>query len=267
MATKKSSQKSAKSAGKTANKKPTKTPAKSSNVKSVKAKSSRAVKTTKTATPKKFCPYHPAFGVVLLFIAAIIFSFLLGGVILEFPGKAAKNPDAPRFAKDYTLVEKSNVFQYISGTDAVELLEKGTGIIFFGFPSCPWCQAYAPKLNDLAKSYGVKKIYYLDTYDDWQNDTENYKKLTSLLGDTLQFDNVGNRHLYVPDVAFVVDGKIIANDWETSKDVLDAATPEEYWTEERVANWTEKMKANFEKYLEAKKPNSASSEPKAASEK
>ncbi|MBQ6130091.1 hypothetical protein IJI72_00095 [Candidatus Saccharibacteria bacterium] len=240
MATKKSSSKSAPAARSTKAVKPAKTP-----------KAPAKARKTANARPKKFQPYHPAIGVVLLFIAAIIFSFLLGGLILEFPDKTSKNPDAPRFAKEYTSVEKSNVFHYLSAEKTVKLLESGTGVVFLGYPECPWCQAYAPMLNEVAKAYDVK-VYYYNTYDDWQNNTPEYQKITELLGDYLQFDNVGNRHLYVPNVAFVVDGQIVANDWETSKDTLDAETPEAYWTEERIATWTKKMQTNFKTYLEAK---------------
>ena len=63
-------------------------------------------------------------------------------------------------------------------------------------------------------------------------------------GYTCVIDSSGN--LYVPNAAFVVKGEIIGNDWETSKDTLDAETPEEYWTEERVTAWKEKVGALLE---------------------
>ena len=80
MATKKSSKTPARATTKAVKSAKTAKPATKSSTKAVKSSTkSRAV-----AKSQKFCPYHPAFGVVLLLIAAIIFSFLLGGLILEF---------------------------------------------------------------------------------------------------------------------------------------------------------------------------------------
>lgn len=245
MATKKSSQTTARA--KNARKSPARFAART-------AKTTKSNKTTRAVkVPQKYEPYNPIFGIVILVISAIIFSFLLGLIVIDCSKKPGNSvSDASRFSSEYSSVEKKNVFRYISSKKAVELLGEGTGIVFLGYPSCPWCQAYAPMLDEFAKEHGVKTIYYYNTFDDAKNDTDDYRKIVDLLGENLQFDNVGNRHLYVPDVAFVVNGKIVANDWETSKDVLGAEHPEEYWTEERVSAWKEKMNNLYERFLEEK---------------
>ena len=142
-----------------------------------------------------------------------------------------------KFAAEYSQVENDNLFVYATGDEVIEILENGTGVVFLGFPSCPWCQAYVPMLNALAKEAGISKIYYHNTYEDWQKDTDDYKKITEILSSNLQFDEKGNRHLYVPDVVFVKNGVVIGNDFETSKDTADATSPEEYWTNERIENF------------------------------
>lgn len=221
MATKKTTQKPVKNK--------TKPTAKKSVPKKTVVKKPAVVKSAK----KKTEPHHFCFGCIMMIVGFVIFLALVVSLAC-FLAKTVVTSDAEKFAAEYSEVEKDNLFVYKSGEEIVELLEHGTGVIFLGFPSCPWCQAYAPMLNDVAKTVGIDAIYYHNTYDDWQNDTDVYKKITEILGSNLQFDEAGNRHLYVPNTVFVKDGVIIGNDFETSKDTADAKTPEEYWTEERV---------------------------------
>lgn len=243
MATKKTT-----TTAKTKTKKPTtkKPTVKKTVAKKTSAKVSKPVPKTVHATE----PYHPVFGIILLVVCIIMASFLIAWGCCSY---VKSKTDAAKFAAEYTEVSEKNVYAIKDGEEIIDILEDGTGVVFLGYPACPWCQRYAAMLNDMAKEYGIKTIYYHDTYEDWQNDTEDYRKLTEILSDHLQFDNVGNRHLYVPDSVFVVDGEIVGNDWETSKDTLNLETPDEYWTEERVTAWKEKLAPLFEKVKAAEK--------------
>ena len=142
--------------------------------------------------------------------------------------------DAERFSSEYTDVPVSNVFVYRDGKEIVDILEHGTGVVYLGFSSCPWCQAYAKYLNEVAKNNSIEKIYYYDIKEDRANNTELYQKLVEILGDHLQYNDEGHYRIYVPEVVFVSDGQIVGNDHETSKDTLDLKDPAEYWTEARV---------------------------------
>lgn len=144
--------------------------------------------------------------------------------------------DAERFSSEYTEVSADNVFVYKSGQEIVDILEHGTGVVYLGFPSCPWCQAYSKYLNEVAKNNGIEKIYYYDIKEDRANNTELYQKLVGILGDHLQYDSEGHYRIYVPEVVFVMDGQIVGNDHETSKDTLGLKDPAEYWTEVRVTD-------------------------------
>ncbi len=190
-------------------------------------------------------PYHRIFGIILIVVGVIMVLALIAG-LTSYLVSREKASDARTFSAEYTQVEADNVFVYKTGEEVIDILEHGTGLVFLGFPSCPWCQAYAPMLNQLAKEYGISKIYYHNTYEDWKQDTEEYHRYTQLLSDHLQYDNVGNRHLYVPNATFVINGEIIGNDWETSKDTLGAETPAEYWTPERVEAWRTKLTPYFQ---------------------
>ncbi|MBR2586925.1 hypothetical protein IKE71_00930 [Candidatus Saccharibacteria bacterium] len=236
---------------KTSSKKSTKTPAKKTPAKKTAAKS--VAKTVAKPAPAKKTvhsvePYHPAFGIIILVVCAILLALLLPFTIKKIIDYTAT--DAMRFSDEYSTVEVDNVFEYKTGEEISNILEHGTGVVFLGFPSCPWCQAYAKMLNDLAKEKGIEKIYYYNVHDDREKNTDFYKKLVGILGDYLQYNNTGEKRIYVPNATFVIDGEIVGNDWETSKDTLGLEKPEEYWTEERVAAWKEKVGAMMEKLVE-----------------
>ena len=70
------------------------------------------------------------------------------------------NIDGKKFAEEYTSVTKDNVFVYRSAEEIINILEHGTGVVYLGFPECPWCTAYVPYLNEVAKANDVDKVYY-----------------------------------------------------------------------------------------------------------
>jgi thiol-disulfide isomerase/thioredoxin len=147
------------------------------------------------------------------------------------PGKT--ETDAVRFARDYPQVGEDNVFVYRNASQIVDILKGGTGVVFLGFPECPWCQAYAPMLNDVAKDVGIEKIFYCDIREDRTNDTAEYRAIVELLRGHLDLDNEGRPRVFVPDVTVVDRGVIIGHDNETSL-ISGGVTPGEYWTHERV---------------------------------
>ena len=156
-----------------------------------------------------------------------------------------KESDAIRFAKEYDLVDKNNVFVYRSVNEIIEIMEKGTGVVYLGFPECPWCKAYVKYLNEVAKKEGIDKIYYFNILEDRKNNTPEYQKIVSLLSGSLQFNEEGKERIFVPNVSFHVKGKLIGNDYETSLDTKGLKDPNEYWTDEEVAN----LKDVLSKYM------------------
>ncbi|MBQ3309778.1 hypothetical protein IJG78_03845 [Candidatus Saccharibacteria bacterium] len=172
------------------------------------------------------------FGVAAL--VAVTFITIFSALRTSDSSLVSHKTDAQKFASEYTEVGTDNVFVYKSSQEIIDILEHGTGVVFLGFPSCPWCQRYAKYLNEVAKGQGLKQIYYHDIYEDRKNNTEDYQKITALLGTNLQYDNEGHRYLYVPDATFIISGTLIGNDFETSKDTGGVSSPDEYWTEDRV---------------------------------
>lgn len=179
-------------------------------------------------------------GVLLLLIASLVVYFVFI--------KKDNNTDNIKFSKEYTSVSKDNVFVYRSKDEIINILEHGTGIVYLGFPECPWCEAYVVLLNEIAKNEGIEKIYYYNIKEDRDDNTEFYQKVVSILSDYLDYDEEGRKRIFVPNVTFVKKGKIIFNDNETS--LISEGTPSEYWTEEKKTLFNEKLRKNINELLD-----------------
>ena len=180
----------------------------------------------------------------LLILGLFLIIILLG--VLLFIGikkgeEQEKETDAIKFSKEYTEVGEDNLYVYRSYEEIVKILENGTGVVLLGFPECPWCRRYAVYLNEVAKDLDYDKIYYYNILEDRQNNTEEYKKIVSLISEHLQYDDEGNKRIYVPSVIAVNKGEIVGFDDETAWDTKGFETPEEYWNEVAVTSLKDKL--------------------------
>ena len=182
------------------------------------------------------------FGIIAVLILIISLSFLF---------KKDKMSDAERFAKEYDFTV-NNVFVYRNLDEINKILENGTGVVYLGFPECPWCKDYVPYLNEVAINEHLDKIYYFNILNDRKNNTSGYKKTAQLLNDYLKYDNEGNKRIYVPAVIAVNNGKIVGFDDESSFDTKGYETPEEYWKNEDLDGLKKRLsdmiKASFPSY-------------------
>jgi hypothetical protein len=158
--------------------------------------------------------------------------------------------DSERFAQEYPLVGKDNIFVYRNAGETADILAKGRGIVFIGFKECSWCQAYAVFLHDAAREMGIDTIYYCDIREDRQSNSESYQRILGILDGRLQYDDEGRPRVYVPDVSIVSRGRIITHDFETSKETLGYNTPQEYWNDERVQALKERLRAGMKIYIQ-----------------
>lgn len=149
--------------------------------------------------------------------------------------------DNIRFSKEYKSVGTENVFVYKEIDEIIKIMENGTGVVYLGFPDCPWCQAYVKYLNEVAKEVGIEKIYYYNILEDRKANTKEYQKIVSILDEYLQYDDEGNKRIFVPNVSFHINGEVIGVDFETSLDTHDLENPKDYWTEEEVSDLKEKL--------------------------
>lgn len=160
--------------------------------------------------------------------------------------------DSQKFAEEYTEVPEYNVFVYKGAEEIIKILEHGTGIVYLGFPECPWCQAYVPILSEVADIEGIDKIYYFNILNERKENTQNYQKMVSILSDYLQYDDEGNKRIYVPAIIAVIDGQIIGFDDESSYDTLGYDDPKDYWTEDRKENLKKRLTEMISKVADNK---------------
>lgn len=176
---------------------------------------------------------------VLLIIAGLTYFFLIK--------KEEVTPDNVKFAKEYTKISEDNLFKYKTLEEVNKILTKGTGVVYLGFPECPWCQEYVKYIDEVSKSVGLDKVYYSNILDDRKNDTEEYKETVKILSDYLSNDDEGNKRVYVPSVIVVSSGKIVMFDDETARDTKGYDSPKEYWQNENLTALKTKLTDSFEK--------------------
>lgn len=135
------------------------------------------------------------------------------------------------YGKEYLSIDVSddNNIKYSSYEEVFSILEDKSGVIYFGFPTCPWCRNLVPVLLDAADEVGLDNIYYLNNLDSRDvkilNDdgevvvdkegTKNYYKLvdelSSVLGEYEGLNNSSIKRLYFPTVIFVKNGEIVGS--------------------------------------------------------
>ncbi len=162
-----------------------------------------------------------------------------------------KETDAQKFRNEYSNVSENNPFVYRNIDQIINILEKGTGVVYLGFPECPWCQAYVPYVEEVAKKVGIDKVYYFNILEDRKNNSEKYQKIVKILNEYLPNDEEGNKRVFVPALITVKDGKILLFNDETSLDTKGYEKPEDYWKNEG----SEDLKLLFEKAFNEVKSN------------
>lgn len=179
----------------------------------------------------------------IMILVSVIILFMIGVVSLVLFLKKDKKTvsDMEKFSTEYHEVANNNIFVYRNIDEIINILEKGTGIVYLGFPECKWCQRYTKYLNEVAMDMGISKIYYYNIREDRKLNTENYHKIVSILENYLQNDEEGNKRIYVPSVIALKKGEIVGFDDETAWDTKGFETPDEYWNRDEVNDLKEKL--------------------------
>lgn len=157
---------------------------------------------------------------LILLSSIIVILFLVGSFLKN------SNNDIYTFKKEYeeyngvVVKEKTkyidvniNVLNSIFILDEDEIMDAinhETGIFYFGFPTCPWCRNIVEPLLKVAKEQNVK-IYYMNPREVRAENSLVYQQLLKKLSGNLQKNENGEETLYVPDVYFVKNGKIIGH--------------------------------------------------------
>ena len=125
-------------------------------------------------------------------IAIISVIIILCGVAVglwynrQHSAKQPKTPstnvsDAAKFKSEYPRVAANNRFVYASDKEILDIFDNGSGVVFLGFPQCPWCQHLSKHVDRAARAEGVDKIYYLNIRDARASNNEVYRKLVKKL--------------------------------------------------------------------------------------
>ena len=116
-------------------------------------------------------------------------------------------------------------FQLITLKESLRMFEEGgTGILYYGYDECAWCNRAVPELNEVAKELNLT-IYYVDASAKVEKD--DYKKLLEYIDPVLKVNSSGEKGFYVPAVIGVKNGKLVdyhvslLDDFELSKDDPD----------------------------------------------
>lgn len=154
---------------------------------------------------------------IFISVGVVFILLILGGIIIYFN-------DSLRFKLSYeyiNYVEYSNGkkikisvpldnrIKYISEDELFSFLEDGTGILYFGYNTCPWCRNVVPVLIDIVKTNEIDTIHYVDLH---KLDMDSIRsELYKILGLYLRDDVDGKKVLAVPDVYFLKEGEIIGH--------------------------------------------------------
>lgn len=153
----------------------------------------------------------------------VVIDILLGAIlvgVMTFGIYQYLKSDGEKFKAEYEAlnnenvninISKNNPIKYVTLDEVFDIIQNKTGVIYFGFPGCPWCRNMIPVLFEAAKNNNIDTIYYFNPRDIRKSDNEDYNKLKEILNEYLSEDENGQKVLYVPDVYFIKDGKIVGH--------------------------------------------------------
>lgn len=150
------------------------------------------------------------------------------------------------------FAQPANVFIEITPTEAIEMIENGTGILFFESDECPWCKKARPILEEVAKENGIN-VYSANIQNIKSNPRENkegtkeYKQILKLLDEYLNeyLDESGNsfgeKRVYIPDVYAIKNGKVLEHNLGTVESDTDKDMEMTEEQKEELKNIYQKM--------------------------
>ena len=147
-----------------------------------------------------------------------------------------------KFISQYPKVTSGHKFVYAEPAEILDIIDGGDGVVFLGFPECPWCQQLVPIIQEAAQSEKIDKIYYLNIKESRANNDEVYQKLVTKLQDYLPKDDDGNPRISAPDVTAYRGGQIVGRFEQEATNDGEQVTPDTYWTSERKDRAVEQLR-------------------------
>ena len=165
-------------------------------------------------------------------------------------------------------IDENNPFVFSSTKEILSKINKKESFyVYFGDKQCPWCRSVVEKAIEVANKSNIKKIYYINIWDDNHNEilrdvysldvnnkpvfksagTSDYKYLLEKFEDVLddyelstedgETVKVGEKRIYAPNFIYVEKGKAvekIAGYSENQTNAREELTPELLKDEERI---------------------------------
>lgn len=155
----------------------------------------------------------------LLLLLLIVMVFVSGCSVK----KVEEMSPSEKFSKEYS-VPKENAFKYVSIDEVLDILKSGTGIIFFGNSDNETSTKTVKIFSEAIKDSELDEVivYYYNPVVIRDNNTSKYMELISLLSGYLDVNDNDEEYLYLPDIYFVKNGKIVSH----SNDVVTGSTDE-----------------------------------------
>lgn len=141
--------------------------------------------------------------IVLFLLFGFIYIYSNDNLKFKFEYELYNNISYDNGKKIKAKIPFDNNVTYIKEKDLESVLTSGDRVIYFGYTTCPWCRNIVSPLVEVINDNNLDKLYYVDVH------SVNAKSVYDILDEYLEFDNDGNKRLYVPDVYFIKDGKIV----------------------------------------------------------
>ena len=143
--------------------------------------------------------------ILLVLILSFFYIYRNDNLRFKFEYELYNNISYTNGKKIKTDIDVDNNVVYVKEEDVFDVLTSGDSVIYFGYSTCPWCRNMVSLLVDVVKENNVDKLYYVDV----ENVDTSTKEIVNTLDEYLMLDKSGNKRLFVPDVYFVHDGKIV----------------------------------------------------------
>ena len=212
---------------------------------------------------------------------AILLVFLT--LTLATACRAEEVTDAQKFEEEYeilngqTTMDGEHVYatldipsnsqvEYVDLAQIQDIVARGTGVLYFGFPECPWCRTLVPVLFEAIEATGYEGPVYYGNFvgerdkrslDDSgnivieQEGSEAYQQLVATLYDWLgPYTGLNDdtiKRIYFPTTVFVKDGQVVDVHLVTV-DTQESGYDE--LTEEQHAELLSTLPADIQKMME-----------------
>lgn len=150
--------------------------------------------------------------------------------------------------EQYSLVKNEIYLEEIKQENLEQFLKHGSGILFFGFPECPWCQEYLPLLNQFLEK-NQTSAYYYNIYQDKHENASFYDNIARIIQeknpDIIHYNKEGRAVIYMPLTLFIEKGEIRYFESETNNISSKEYNPSIYWDNEKKEALFQRLQKSY----------------------